>query len=153
MLKQINDDLFKLFKPFGLLNYDIGRKNLNEVYVLDKSSKQPILRLSGREGTMTFKAAVVGKMKNITSTKIIESYIKAQVNQFQSCIGCSACDSICKFNAIKVLNTQKGNVSNNTINYSINENNCVGCLECVRHFDNGCYMSKVLRTRKDSNNK
>lgn len=39
-------------------------------------------------------------------------------------------------------------VSNDTILYTIDENKCVGCLECVKHFNNGCYMKKVLRVKK-----
>ena len=32
--------------------------------------------------------------------------------------------------------------------YKIAENKCVGCLECVKHFSGGCFMRKVLRTKK-----
>ena len=32
-------------------------------------------------------------------------------------------------------------------NYKIDENKCVGCLECVKHFSGGCFMKKVLRTK------
>ena len=34
------------------------------------------------------------------------------------------------------------------IDYTIDSSKCVGCLECVKHFDGGCYMKKVLRTKK-----
>jgi len=55
---------------------------------------------------------------------------------------------VCKFNALKVFNLEKGNVGRETISYSIDPNKCIGCLECVKHFDGGCYMKKVLRTKK-----
>ena len=37
--------------------------------------------------------------------------------------------------------------SNKEIDYKINENKCIGCLECVKHFTGGCFMKKVLRTK------
>ena len=75
--------------------------------------------------------------------------LKNQINKYQTCIGCTYCEAVCKFGALKVFNKEKGNVSNNTISYSIDENKCVGCLECVKHFQNGCYINKVLRIKKE----
>ena len=75
--------------------------------------------------------------------------IKNQITKYQVCIGCLACESNCKFNAIKITNI--GNL-NEDITYRIDDSKCVGCLECVKHFSGGCYMRKVLRTKKGEYN-
>ena len=120
---------------------------LNEVYVLDRKNKQPIFKISGRLGKKELKVSVLTDYSRFKNKAICESLIKNQITKFQTCIGCSACESVCRFNALKVVNLEKGNVSNKTIQYTIDENKCVGCLKCVKHFDNGCYMKKVLRTK------
>ena len=38
---------------------------------------------------------------------IMEMLIKNQVTKFQTCIGCMACESVCKFNAITIKNLEK----------------------------------------------
>ena len=146
--RPISKDLYTLFKPFGILNYEIGNKRLNEVYVLDRQDGNPLLKLSGRIGSTTLKVTVLKKNAQFKNTKINEQLINSQITKYQTCIACGYCQSVCRFNALKVINLQKGNVSNSSINYSINEDACVGCLECVKHFDGGCYMKKVLRVKK-----
>ena len=75
--------------------------------------------------------------------KTVEILIKNQITKFQTCIGCLACESNCKYNAIKISNIG----TKEEIEYKINEDKCVGCLECVKHFSGGCFMKKVLRTK------
>ena len=150
LTKPLDSEIYKFFKPFGKLNFDIGRKALNEVYVLDRKTNMPLLRISGIFGSTELKVAIVGESNIFLNKKISEMYIKNQVNKYQTCIGCTYCEAVCKFGAIKVFNKEKGNVSNNTISYTIDENKCVGCLECVKHFSNGCYMNKVLKIKKES---
>lgn len=150
LTKPISGDIYKFFKPFGKLNFDIGRKALNEVYVLDKKNNMPLLRLSGRIGTNVIKIAVVGDSPIFSQKKIAESLLKNQINKYQTCIGCTYCEAVCRHGALKVFNKEKGNVSNDSIYYDIDENKCVGCLECVKHFQNGCYINKVLRIKKEA---
>ena len=146
--RPISEDLYTLFKPFGKLDFTIGNKRLNEVYVLDKRSNLPILKLTGRIGKNELKVSVLNKTPNFNNKQTSETLIKDQITKYQTCIGCSACQSVCRFDALKVINTEKGNVSNESISYTIDETKCVGCLECVKHFDSGCYMKKVLRVKK-----
>lgn len=141
--KEINDNLYELFKPFGMINYTIGNKRLNEVYVLNKKTNEPILKLTGRKGQTTLKVSVLKFIGPFKDMKTSEMLIKNQITKFQACIGCLACESNCKYNAIKISNI--GN--NEEIEYRINENKCIGCLECVKHFTGGCFMKKVLRTK------
>jgi phosphoadenosine phosphosulfate reductase len=71
--------------------------------------------------------------------------IKYQITKYQTCLACRACESICKHNAISVKKIDSDN--GYKIEYKIDESKCVGCLECVNHFDGGCYLKKVLRTK------
>ena len=146
--KEINNDLYTLFKPFGYINFEIGNKRLNEVYILSKFTNEPIIKLSGKFGSTELKVTFLKVTKPFNNQKEIANCVKNQITKFQTCIGCSYCQSVCKFNALKVFNREKGRVSNNTIEYIIDETKCVGCLECVKHFDGGCYMKKVFRTKK-----
>ena len=146
--KPIDESLYTLFKPFGTLDFNIGNKRLGEVYVLDRKTKQPLLKLRGRIGKNELKISVLNMTTIFKNKQTAENLIKDQITKYQTCIGCSACQSVCRFDALKVMNLEKGNVSNDTIQYTIDENKCVGCLECVKHFNNGCYMKKVLRVKK-----
>lgn len=149
LTKPITEELYKFFKPFGKLNFEMGKKFLNEVYVLDRKTNLPILRISGRIGTNVVKIAIVGESKIFSNKKITEMYLKNQINKYQTCLGCTYCEAVCKYGAIKVFNTNKGNVTSESISYTLDENKCVGCLECVKHFPNGCYLNKVLKIKKD----
>lgn len=148
--KEISESLYTLFKPFGKLNYEIGNKRLNEVYILSRFTNQPIMKISGRIGTTLLKVTFIKIEKPFKDQKELAIFVKNQITKYQTCIGCSYCQSVCKFNALKVLNTNKGHVGIDTIQYNIDENKCVGCLECVKHFDGGCYMKKILRIKKES---
>ena len=145
--RPISEELYVLFKPFGLLNFEIGNKRLNEVYVLDRPDGMPLLKLSGRIGSTTLKITVLKKNNRFVNSKTSEQLLNDQITKYQTCIACGYCQSVCRFNALKVVNLNKGNVSNNTVKYTINEDLCVGCIECVKHFDGGCYMKKVLRVK------
>ena len=146
--KDLTKDFYTLFKPFGNINFEIGNKRLGEVYVLSKYTNEPIFKITGKLGKREIKVTILNVIKPFKNSKEIVDLIKNQITKYQTCIGCSYCQSVCKFNALKVMNLSKGNVSNDSISYLIDESKCVGCLECVKHFDGGCYMKKVLRTKK-----
>ena len=146
--RPIDERLYELFKPFGTLDFNLGNPRLGEVYILEKQTNQPLLKLTGRIGKNTLKVSVLKQNAMFKNKSISETLIKDQITKFQTCIGCSACQSVCRFDALKVINLKKGDVSNETISYTIDSNKCMHCLECVKHFNNGCYMKKVLRTKK-----
>ncbi len=146
--RPISDDLYTFFRPFGKVDFTLGNKRLNEVYVLDRHTNMPIMKLSGKNGSTTLKVTMISTTAIFKNMKIVGELIKNQITKYQTCIGCSYCAAVCKFNALKVFNLEKGNVGRETIAYSIDPTKCVGCLECVKHFDGGCYMRKVLRTKK-----
>lgn len=146
--KEISENLYELFKPFGIINFEIGNKRLGEVYVLSRKTSEPILKLIGKIGKKELKVTIVNAVSPFKNIKEIKDLVKNQIVKYQTCIGCTYCQSVCRFNALKVINLQKGQVNTDSILYTIDENKCVGCLECVKHFEGGCYMKKVLRTKK-----
>ena len=149
--KPIDSTLFELFKPLGIIDYNIGNKRLGEVYVLDKQTKEPILKLKGKIGDTLIKVSIIKINKKMQNIKYSEMLIKYQITKFQTCLACRGCESVCKFNAITVRNEKNKDGSYN-IEYKIDEKKCVGCLECVKHFPGGCFMKKVLRTKNEKEN-
>lgn len=148
LCRPIGEDLYTFFRPFGKIDFTLGNKRLNEVYILDRHTNMPIMKLAGKIGATTLKVTMISPTALIKNVKILGELVKNQIMKYQTCIGCSYCSAVCKFNALKVFNLEKGNVGRETISYTIDPNKCVGCLECVKHFEGGCYMKKVLRTKK-----
>lgn len=128
--KPLDENLYELFKPFGTLNFVIGNKRLNEIFILHKKTNEPILKISGKLRQKEVKITVVKFIGIFKDMKVAETLIKNQITKYQACIGCLACESQCKYNAIKITNIGK----EQKINYKIDENKCIGCLECVKHF-------------------
>lgn len=137
--RPITKELYELFKPFGFLNFELGNKRLGEVYVLDKKGKA-LLVLQGRIGSTKLKVTIkdyhFGRARNLV---VAEGKIQCQITKYQMCLGCKACESICKYDAITVKQDDNGSMV-----YTINDELCRRCSECVGHFNAGCYMRKVL---------
>lgn len=143
--KQIDETLYELFKPFGVLNFDMGNKRLGEVFVLDPKTQMPILKLKGKIGTNELRVSVLKKpIARKTKLVEIEQKIECQITKFQLCTGCHACENACKLNAIKLV---KNSTSDSDYSYSIDSNKCVHCFECINHYPGGCYMRRVLLPR------
>lgn len=134
--KPIETELYELFRPFGYLNYELGNERLGEVYILGKNGV-PQLKLQGRIGTKKLKVTLLDQ-------KITEDKIKCQITKYQMCMGCLACESVCRHDAISIKEDDDGN-----IHYQILDEKCVRCRECVSHFSAGCYMRKVLAIKRN----
>lgn len=145
--KPISEELYELFKPFGYINKELGNKRLGEVYVMNKAGKV-VLVLKGRLGSNRLKISInnvnIAGAKNLTAA---EGKIQCQLMKYQMCLACKACEGVCKHDAIWVKDN-----GDNSIIYTIDNEKCVRCGECVGHFDSGCYMKKVLRVKKEQNN-
>ncbi|WP_081822027.1 phosphoadenosine phosphosulfate reductase domain-containing protein [Pseudobutyrivibrio sp. LB2011] len=139
----ITDDLYELFKPFGYINKELGNKRLGEVYVLDANG-EVVLVLQGRIGTnrlkVTIKKTNIARANNLAAA---EGKIKCQLTKYQMCLGCKACASVCKHNAITVHTFEREDDEQDLV-YQIDDEKCVRCGHCVDHFTAGCYMRKVL---------
>lgn len=143
--RPITEELYELFKPFGYINKELGNKRLGEVFVLSKTGKV-VLVLQGRIGSTKLKVTI--KNIHIAGAKTLataEGKIQCQLTKYQMCLGCKACESVCKHDAITVKDDGSGNIK-----YEIDDNRCVRCTECVGHFDAGCYMRKVLGIKRSN---
>lgn len=127
--RPIEDSLYEFFKPFGIINKNIGNKMLGEVYILDPKTNQPKFILQGNEGSKQLKVKVI-QDKYI---KLLFQRIECQLRKFQSCIGCTACANICPEDAISLNN-----------GYKINENKCKHCMKCVAYYHKGCIVTRTM---------
>lgn len=141
--RPITEELYELFKPFGFINKELGNKRLGEVYVMNKAGKV-VLVLQGRIGSTRLKVIIkdfhIAKAKTLA---VAEGKIQCQLTKYQMCLGCKACESVCKYDAISVKDDGTGKIL-----YSINDERCKRCTECVGHFNAGCYMRKVLGIKR-----
>jgi len=143
--KPISKEMYEFFKPFGILNFDMGKERLGEVYILDFRSKQPIMKFQGRIGSKDLKISILQIPIAARTKKVeIELKFKCQIAKYQICVGCHACENTCKHNAIKL--TKKGQ-SDSDYYYEIDEDKCIHCFECINHYPGGCYMRRVLLPR------
>lgn len=155
--RPISEQLYEFFKPFGWINKELGNSRLGEVYIMDRNNN-PVIRLQGRKGRNLLKVSVlklpIVRAKNIRDAK---TKIECQLTKYQMCVGCLGCQGICKHNAITIRKDiqKEDNGSsecvldklNETI-YTIDDEKCIHCGDCINHFDGGCYMRKVLITRR-----
>ena len=137
--RPISEELYELFKPFGYINKELGNKRLGEVYVINKAGKV-VLILQGRIGSSKLKVTIKDvRLAGSRNLNAAEGKIQCQLTKYQMCLGCKACESVCKHDAISVRDDGTGKVT-----YLIDDEKCKRCTECVGHFNAGCYMRKVL---------
>lgn len=142
--RAISKELYELFKPFGYLNFDMGNSRLGEVYVLNRKG-EVVLKLQGRIGAKELKVTIVNPhIAGAKDLKTAEERIKCQITKYQMCMGCLACESVCKYNALTIKEGKDGG-----IDYRILDDKCMRCGECVNHFSTGCYMRKVLTIKRN----
>lgn len=143
--KPITEQFYEFFKPFGILNFDMGNKRLGEVFVLDFKSNEPLFKLQGRIGSNNLRITILKRpIAKRTKTVEIELKFKSQITKYQLCTGCHACETACRHGAItleKISNTVSDYI------YRIDSSKCVRCTECITHYQGGCYMRRVLLPR------
>lgn len=143
--KPISDDLYEFFKPFGVLDFTMGKERLGEVYILDFKTKLPIMKLQGRRGMNELKITILSTpIAGKTKINEIELKFKCQITKYQLCAGCHACENACKHSAIRLFKDGEGDTE---YKYLIDETKCVHCFECINHYTGGCYMRRVLLPR------
>ena len=141
--RPLTEEFYELFYPFGYINATMGNKRLGEVYITKKDGT-PLLRLQGRIGKTNLKVSILDyHIAGAKSVKVAEDKIKCQLTKYQMCMGCRACEGVCKHDAIVLIEMPDGSVR-----YQILEDKCVRCGECVNHFVGGCYIRKVLAIKR-----
>ena len=115
--KPITEELYDFFKPFGYVNHELGNKRLGEVFILNKSGKV-VLILQGRIGNSKLKVTIkdhhIAKSRTLS---VAEGKIQCQLTKYQMCLGCKACESVCKYDAISVKDDGTGKIG--SVNYSV----------------------------------
>lgn len=144
LLKPITDELYELFKPLGYLDFNMGNARLGEVYVLNRKGVQ-LLRLQGRKGSTQLRITILDHHIDGAKTfEAAEDKVKCQLTKYQLCMGCRACEGVCRHGAIRLESLPDGGNR-----YHIDDEKCVRCAECVNHFNSGCYMKKVLAVKRN----
>lgn len=140
--RPIEEEFYELFKPFGTLDFQMGNKRLGEVYVLNRQGKI-ILKLQGRVGKKHLKVTIYqNRLLGVKNLKGAEEKIKCQLTKYQMCMGCLACEGVCRQDAITIRE------KNGKISYRISDEKCIRCGQCVGHFIAGCYIRKVLAIKR-----
>lgn len=128
--RDIDEEFITLFKPFGKISISNSGKS-QEMYVLNRE-KEALFKILFKEKNREIKITLINLKDKYLYGKIIK-----QINKFNTCIYCQACNSTCSFGALSVINGK----------YTIDENKCVHCLNCVTKFDMGCLVASALRTK------
>lgn len=128
--RDIDEEFITLFKPFGKISISNSGKS-QEMYVLNRE-KEALFKILFKEKNREIKITLINLKDKYLYGKIIR-----QINKFNTCIYCQACNSTCSFGALSVINGK----------YTIDENKCVHCLNCVIKFDMGCLVASALRTK------
>ena len=143
--RPISKEMYEFFKPFGILDFEMGKARLGEVYILDFVTRQPIMKLQGRIGSNELRISILSTpIAARTKTVEIELKFKCQITKYQLCVGCHACENACKHNAIRLIKNGPGD---SDYAYVIDEDKCVHCFECINHYSGGCFMRRVLLPR------
>ncbi|WP_418790951.1 phosphoadenosine phosphosulfate reductase family protein [Phosphitispora sp. TUW77] len=138
LVRPFDDELVRMFVPFGILAPELGKKLLNETPILDYSAKVPIISVQpfSQDG---YDNAVKVKTMNVADHDDLQRMIGYQIRKFNACRKCLKCESLCKAGAISIVGDS----------YYINPDKCVRCKICVtaKYLDGGCMMDKYLRTK------
>lgn len=141
--RPIGKELYDLFRPFGYIDQTLGNERLGEVYITKKNGSF-LLKLQGRQGSKNLKITIYDHhLDGAQNIEAAEEKMKCQLTKYQLCMGCKACESICRHDAITIREDGQGNVR-----YTIDDMKCVRCAECVNHYTGGCYIRKVLATKR-----
>lgn len=130
--RKIDKEFLTLFIPFGKII--VNKKGKLQEAIILNLKEEILFKLIFKEGDTELRLTLVDLTDRYLYSKIIK-----QLNKFNMCIYCQACNSTCKFGALKVLNNS----------YYIDEKKCVHCLNCITKFEHGCLVASVLSTNKN----
>ena len=138
--RPINGQLLTYLKPLGRINRVRSRPELGETYLEGRRSNNWAgLIVQAIEGTDTIRVTAVAP----EDFSRLTNYVRCQASKFEQCRHCTACAAVCPQGAITVCPDPPI--------YEIDQNRCIGCLECVTHFGSpGCLVAKSLSVYGDS---
>jgi phosphoadenosine phosphosulfate reductase len=108
---------------------------MKEMFVISKKNNSTHFKMMFKDGGNELKVTIIS-----SEDRYIFNKIEKQLNKFNTCMFCLACNSACPLGAINVSNQK----------YIINENKCINCLKCIDKFDSGCIISSALKIKKGS---
>lgn len=126
-----NDEFVTLFKPFGKLNFR-NQNSLQEMMAINRKG-EALFKIVFKYGEKDIKLTLIDLKDRYLYSKIVR-----QLNKFNTCIYCQACNSTCSFGALSVTNGK----------YTIDEEKCTHCLNCISKFDLGCLVASALKIKK-----
>ncbi|MDQ2087929.1 phosphoadenosine phosphosulfate reductase family protein [Herbivorax sp. ANBcel31] len=139
--KEMDDNFYNMFLPFGIVSKELGKKLIGEVLVLHQKTNIPIISIQPYYGSeyvhaVKIQTLNVNKHKDIKNHDDLQRMISYQIRKYNACRKCLRCESICKFGAIKITNNS----------YIIDKEKCKKCKMCVtaKYLDGGCMMYKYL---------
>ena len=136
--RPFNDELVRMFIPFGNIAPELGKKLLRETIITDSRTNVPILSIQpfNQDG---YDYAVKIRTTNVADHDDFQRMVGYQIRKFNACRKCLKCESICRQGAISITGD----------NYYIDAEKCIHCKKCVtaKYLDGGCMMDKYLRTK------
>ena len=84
-----------MFTPFGNVNFELGRKLVGEILVLDPGTNVPILSIQAFTKD-DYEFSVKIKTMNVANHDELHIKTAYQVRKYNACRKCLKCESICK---------------------------------------------------------
>lgn len=138
LVRPYDDELVRMFVPFGRAAPELGNKLLRETIILDEISNVPILSIQpfNQDG---YDYAVKVRTMNVADHDNLQRMVGYQIKKFNACRKCLKCESICRQGAISIAGDS----------YYIDPSKCIHCKMCMtaKYLDGGCTMDKYLRTK------
>lgn len=128
--RPIDNEFTTFFKPFGKLSFR-SQGASQEMFVINKNH-DATMKVIFKNGEKEIRVTIIDLKDRYLYGKIIR-----QLNKFNICIYCQACNSTCNFGALSVVNGK----------YFIDESKCVHCLNCISRFESGCLVASTLKIK------
>jgi phosphoadenosine phosphosulfate reductase len=125
--RKIKEEFIELMKPFGKVNLQIDGRNFEWKV---KSNKMKF-KVIGVLNTKLIKV-IPYQVKNIST---FHKRFLCQLRKYENCICCSACENTCPSSAISTKNKK----------YTINDEKCINCKNCIANFYSGCLKFEALK--------
>ena len=132
--KDITNEFYTLFIPFGDVRRDLGKKLLDETFVLKNGT--PIISIQIKPNNI-----VKVKTMNVKDHKSLQKQIAYQITKYKLCRRCYKCEAVCPKKAISIENNE----------YIIDKSKCIHCMSCTKneYIHSGCLMKKYLRVSEE----